>query len=415
MMEKVKNAPLLRFLEFEGEWSFKTLRNLSKDGFSNGVFNDPKKVGKGYRLINVKDMFVGDIINIENLTLIDLDEKEFLKNQVLYGDILFTRSSLVKEGIAISNVNLSNEEDLTYDGHLIKMRPSFKLIHPLFLSYNLSTSNSRRQLIVRGKTTTMTTIGQEDIGSVVIYFPTLLEQQKIASFLTTVDDKIQQLSKKKTWLEQYKKGLMQQIFSREIRFKPDRPSGGDDQGNEYPDWEEKKAKDIFKNHTNKNHDGDLPILAITQDQGAVRRDTIGIDIRSSEASVKSYKIVEVGDFIISLRSFQGGIEYSNVMGICSPAYTILKPKTELSTEFFKYYLKKESFIQQLSNSVIGIRDGKQISFDVFSGMKLPFPCLEEQTKIANFLLVIDDKINLVSRQLEQTRQYKKGLLQQMFV
>ena len=201
---------------------------------------------------------------------------------------------------------------------------------------------------------------------------------------------------------------MQKLFSQEIRFK-------DEQGNDFPDWEELKAKEIFKNHSNKKHDGSLLILAATQDGGVVYRDSIGIKIQISEASVKSYKVVENGDFVISLRSFQGGIEYSAVTGICSPAYTILKPKLPISEMFFKYHFKKESFISQLSTTVIGIRDGKQISYDAFSGMKLLYPCVEEQNKIASFLGALDKKIDFINQQIEQTKTFKKGLLQQMFV
>ena len=201
---------------------------------------------------------------------------------------------------------------------------------------------------------------------------------------------------------------MQKIFSQEIRFK-------DDKGKEFPEWEMKFAKDVFKNHTNKNHNGDLPILAATQDKGVVYRDSIDIKIQSSQESINTYKIVEVGDFVISLRSFQGGIEYSNVYGICSPAYTVLKPKIEISNEFFRYYFKRESFIQQLSSTVIGIRDGKQISYEPFSGLKLLFPTVKEQEKIGSFITAFENKINLVNTQLEKTQAWKKGLLQKMFV
>ncbi len=239
-------------------------------------------------------------------------------------------------------------------------------------------------------------------------FPSLPEQQKIASFLSAVDRKIQQLSRKKELLEQYKKGVMQKIFSQQIRFK-------DDNGQDYPDWQEKRGKDLFRSHSNKQHNGDLPILAASQERGMVFRDSIGIEIKSSQESVNSYKIVEPGDFVISLRSFQGGIEFSEVKGICSPAYIILKPKVEIDLVFFKHFFKKEDFITKLSKTVVGIRDGKQITYDAFAGLKIQRPCIKEQNKISALLEMLKSKITLVSKELEQTQTFKKGLLQKMFV
>jgi type I restriction enzyme S subunit len=201
---------------------------------------------------------------------------------------------------------------------------------------------------------------------------------------------------------------MQQIFNQELRFK-------DDLGQDFPEWEELQADEVFCNVTNKNHNGDLPILAATQDKGMIYREESGLDIKSSEASVKSYKIVENGDFVISLRSFQGGIEYSSLKGICSPAYTVMKPKLEISNGFFKAYLKKQDFIERLNGLVIGIRDGKQISYSAFATLTLPYPCIEEQIKIATFIDAIDDKLTHTHNQLAATKQYKQGLLQQMFV
>jgi type I restriction enzyme S subunit len=155
----MSNVPKLRFKEFDGDWEDKRLFTLSENGFSNGAFNDPKKVGSGYKIINVKDMYIDGTINTDSLTKVALEEKEFLKNRVEYGDIFFTRSSLVKEGIAYSNINLTTNEDLTFDGHLIRMRPKKEICSPIFLYYNFTTKRVRNQLIVRGKTTTMTTIG----------------------------------------------------------------------------------------------------------------------------------------------------------------------------------------------------------------------------------------------------------------
>jgi len=201
--------------------------------------------------------------------------------------------------------------------------------------------------------------------------------------------------------------MVQQFFSQDLRFKAAN-------GSDFPEWEIRKARDIFRNHSNKDHDGSLPVLAVTQDRGVVDRSFVDIKIDSSSKSIKSYKIIEPGDFVISLRSFQGGIEYSNIKGISSPAYTVLKPKIKIVDGFYKYYFKKEEFISRLNSAVIGIRDGKQISYIVFSEMKLPYPSLPEQAKIANFLTVIDQKIETINKELQINKEFKRGLLKQLF-
>ncbi|MDP4038366.1 MAG: restriction endonuclease subunit S, partial [bacterium] len=234
------------------------------------------------------------------------------------------------------------------------------------------------------------------------------EQEKIAGFLGMVDDKISVLQKKKELLKKYKKGVMQAIFSQKIRFK-------DGDGKNYPDWEEKLGNDVFRSVTDRNNGHPLPILAITQDTGAVPRDQINYDISVTDASVENYKVVRKGDFIISLRSFQGGIEYSNYNGLCSPAYIILRASIKIDERFYKYFLKTKNYIQRLTKKLEGIRDGKMISFKYFSEVPLPYPMIEEQRKIAKFLTSLDDRIKLDESRLEQAKQFKKALLQQMFV
>lgn len=102
------------------------------------------------------------------------------------------------------------------------------------------------------------------------------------------------------------------------------------------EWEFINGNEIFENISNKNHNSDLPILAITQEYGAIPRELIDYKISVTDKSVEGYKVVDKGDFIISLRSFQGGIEYSEYKGICSPAYIILRPKIQITDKFFKY-------------------------------------------------------------------------------
>jgi len=209
-----ETLPKLRFPEFQdaGEWEEDDLSKLSSCGLSNGVFNDPKKVGRGYKLINVLDMYIDTAINEDNLSLVELSREEFLKNKVENGDLFFTRSSLVKSGIAYSNIYLGNSSDITFDGHLIRFRPNKEILIPTFINYLLRTNKVRSQLVARGKTATMTTIGQADVGNVKLSFPHIDEQQKIVDCLSSIDDRITAQIQKIDTLKTHKKGLMQQLF-----------------------------------------------------------------------------------------------------------------------------------------------------------------------------------------------------------
>ncbi len=180
------------------------------------------------------------------------------------------------------------------------------------------------------------------------------------------------------------------------------------------EWNFLYGNELFEPISNKNHNSDLPILAISQEFGAVPRDLINYQISVTDKSVSSYKVVEKGDFIISLRSFQGGIEYSEYKGICSPAYIILRPKRDIEDYFFKYYLKTFRYIQHLQSKLEGIRDGKMISYKYFSEIKLPFPSLAEQKIIADFLIQIDNRITQLKEKKEHLEQYKKGITQKIF-
>jgi type I restriction enzyme S subunit len=414
-------VPELRFPEFAEEWRENTLLELSENGFSNGIFNDPKKVGKGYKLINVKDMYVGDSIDINTLTLVDIDDKEFVKNKVEYGDIFFTRSSIVKEGIAHSNVNLSNAQDLTYDGHLIRMRPDKRFYLPLFLANNFKTHRVRNQLVMRGKTSTMTTIGQDDIASVKIAFPSLPEQTKIAEFLTAIDKRIELLTAKKEKLTLYKKGVMQKIFNQEMRFKQD-------DGGEFPEWEEKALGDIgetINGLTGKSAKDfgsgrryvqykqifDQPVLDITK---------CGyVEINEGEKQ----NTLQYGDILFTVSS-----ETPNEIGMSS-VYLSQDTDIYLNSFCFGLRIKKSANLiplfsvhlfrdQKFRNSIIQLAQGStrfNMSKKQFLLLKILLPSQKEQVVISNFLNRLDNQIHNIGRQIILNQNYKKGLLQQMFV
>lgn len=180
------------------------------------------------------------------------------------------------------------------------------------------------------------------------------------------------------------------------------------------DWVYANGDVVFDQIADKDHNSDLPILAITQEHGAIPREQIDYSVTVTDKSVESYKVVEVGDFIISLRSFQGGIEYSNYKGICSPAYIILRKKKDVLNTFFKQYFKTKAFITSLNKNIEGIRDGKMVSYKQFSELLLPLPSPVEQQKIADCLSSLDDLITAETQKLDLLKAHKKGLMQQLF-
>ncbi|OTG74024.1 hypothetical protein B9T26_07760 [Acinetobacter sp. ANC 4169] len=218
MLEKMfpkhgSKRPEIRLKGFSGDWSSYSVFDLSKNStLSNGVFNDQNKVGKGYKLINVLDMYLETSIDENRLTLLDLDKREFEQNKVNYGDIFFTRSSLVKEGIAFSNVYLGDSDDITYDGHLIKLSPNLNIIDPIFLNYCLKSSKIRKQLILGGKSTTMTTIGQQEVGSTLVDIPSIQEQKKIGIYFKKIDETLNLKQQQLQTLKNLKQALLEKMF-----------------------------------------------------------------------------------------------------------------------------------------------------------------------------------------------------------
>ena len=177
-------------------------------------------------------------------------------------------------------------------------------------------------------------------------------------------------------------------------------------------WEQLKAREVFDSVSKKNHP-DEELLSATQDMGVIPRSMLSARVTMPTKNIETFKLVDEGDFVISLRSFQGGIEYSQYRGIVSPAYTILKNKVEICSEFFKYYFKTSKFINDLDSSVVGIRDGKQISYKDFAEIYLPCPPLPEQKKIAAILKSVDDTIQTTQAVIDQTQRIKQGLMQQL--
>lgn len=396
--------PELRFKEFSDEWDKKRLSDLlfehkEKNFQEEFDKNDVLSVSRNYGIVN----------QIEHLGRSYAGASVLNYHIVRKNDIVYTKSPLALNpyGIIKSNKNKEGIVSTLYAVYRCKKNVNSDFIDYYF-SLDEHLNKYLRPLVQKGAKNDMK-INNQKVLIDPIYIPkTEKEQENISSFLTSIDNKIEHLANTETLLQQYKKGVMQKIFDQEIRFKKN-------DGSEFEKWQYKNGDKIFKPVTNKNHNSDLPVLAISQEFGAVPREIINYKISVTEKSISTYKVVEEGDFIISLRSFQGGIEYSNYKGICSPAYIILRPFIDVNRDFYKFYFKTERYIRLLNRHIEGIRDGKMISYRQFSDIKLPYPSPAEQTKIAYFLSAIDSKIEKVQNQLKKTKEFKKGLLQRMFV
>ena len=262
-------------------------------------------------------------------------------------------------------------------------------------------------------------IGRDDIIDCYVPLPPLPEQKKIAEILSTWDRAIEKTEKLIDAKTKLKKSLMYKLLTGQKRFN-ELGSGFDNNNNRYQShekripegWKYLKASELFYNKSEKRN-GDEVVLSVTQDQGVVRRDSLDRRIMMNHANTGTYKLVEPGAFIISLRSFQGGLEYSALRGLVSPAYHVIYPKLSIDDCFYKYYFKSYNFVGHLAVAVIGIRDGKQINFDDFEFMKLPYPPVKEQQRIASVLSTIDKEISTLNKKLNALKQQKKGLMQKL--
>ena len=244
------------------------------------------------------------------------------------------------------------------------------------------------------------TLGQDRFLKSKIILPPIEEQRKIAAILTTQDKVIELKERRLAEKQRQKKYLMQQLLTGKKRL----PGFSGE-------WSFLKAKEIFQNVSDKDHNGDLPVLSSTQDKGIVPRDEVDIDIKYDTCSLVNYKKVSKGNFVISLRSFQGGIEYSTYTGLVSPAYTVLSSRKEISDGYYKQFFKSTDYINRLNVAVYGIRDGKQISYEDFGRLRIPYPPIKEQDAIAEVLSTADCEIDLLQQDIEQEKQKKKALMQ----
>lgn len=408
-----KYIPALRFPEFQndGEWGLASVGIYYKVqggfAFKSGEFKD-----SGIPIVRISNIpNDGNYVDTNNCVYYDRipNEKSFL---IAKGDLLIAMSGATTGKTAVYNKD--NEAYLNQRVGLFKSTNS-QNYYP-FICQWVKTELFQNQLKRTLAAGAQPNISSKDIESFTLIYPTSdnssNEQKKIADCLSSLDSYIDATKRKLEQLKEHKKGLMQRLFpakgktTPELRF-PEFQNEGE--------WNYENGDILYGSIVNKKHKSDLPILAITQENGAIPRDEINYRVVVEDKSIEGYKVVEIGDFIISLRSFQGGIEYSRYKGLCSPAYIVLRKRhSKICDDFYRYYFKSFQYIQELNRNLEGIRDGKMVSYKQFADIKLPYPCYEEQCKIAKCLSSIDDVIQSYIEKKTALELHKNGLMQQLF-
>jgi len=404
--------PKLRFQEFDKHFSLSTLEN-ELDIFNGYAFSSNDSQESGVRWVKIADVGVNQMrLNSPSFLPVGFEDK-YNKFLLKKGDYVVALTRPILGGkLKIAKI------DNNFDGSLLNQRvgklESKNDLEYVYFMLQQSSLISRIENRIAG--TDPPNLSPNEIATIKTYIPSLPEQQKIASFLSSVDKKIQQLNRKKELLEEYKKGVMQKLFSQVIRFK-------DENGKEFPEWEKKKLKEIAERNKLKNKDNRVNfVLTNSATHGIISQsDYFDRDI-ANQNNLNGYYVVSEGDFVynprISVHAPVGPIKRNKLKkGVMSPLYSVFRFNERANLDFLEYYFETTFWFKYL-NSVanFGARhDRMNISNSDFFEMPIPYPCDKEQNKITDLLKRLDFKIDTASKQLVENQKFKKGLLQQMFV
>ena len=385
--------PKLRFKEFDGDWSSVSLLEISTL-ITKGT--TPKQFIEGnINFLKIEAITQNGFDLSKCQTISDeINNKELKRSVLTEGDILFAiagatigKNAIVQKELLPANTNQALA--------IIRLKENYSKI---FISKVLNSPLMEKYIDINISTGAQPNLNLQQIGSFSFALPKLEEQTKIASFLSAVDEKISQLTQKLELLSQYKQGMMQKLFSQQIRFKAD-------DGSEFGEWGNSYIGDVCKITTgnkdtqNKVDDGEYPFFVRSQTVERINSYSMDCEaVLTSGDGVgvgKNYHYID-GKFDFHQRVYCLFDFSENILGKYLYIY------------FSSYFYDR---VKRLSakNSVDSVR------MDMISKMEIQLPCLEEQTKIANFLSSIDQKIEVVAQQIEQAKQWKKGLLQQMFI
>lgn len=410
MTPQKSNIPALRFPEFKEEWEETRLGKIGE--FVSGIgFAESEQGGQiGVPFFKVSDMNLPENTHEMRVANNYVTESQIKKEK--YKPI--NRKSIIfaKVGAAVFLERKRLAENFLIDNNMMAFLPnddqrtSFYRI--LF---------DRIRLSKYAQVGALPSYNSSDLKTIKLKLPLPKEQKKIADFLTAVDQKIAQLTEKKSCLEQYKKGVMQRLFTQRLRFH-------DANGNPFPDWEEKIFYKVFKRVTRKNKENNSNVLTISAQNGLVNQEDF-FNKSVSANDVSGYYLLHKGEFAYN-KSYSKGYPMGAIKrlklynkGVVSTLYICFQIQDGNMPEFFEQYFESGIFNHQLNKiAQEGARNHGLLNMSVvefFEDTKLICPHPEEQQKIADFLTAIDAKIAALGNQLTAAQDFKKSLLQKMFV
>lgn len=399
------NTPKIRFKEFKNEW--KTYRLSAVAKIYDGTHTTPDYQTTGIPFYSVEHLTSGDFSKTKFIST-EVFENENKRVRLEKGDVLMTR---------IGDIGTAKYIDWDVEASFYV---SLALIKPsdvdgVYLSQYIATPQFQRELYLRTIHVAFPKkINLGEIGECLIKKPDLLEQKKIALFLSTVDHKISILSKEYEFLTNYKNGILQKIFNQEIKFK-------DSYSKDFPRWEQKKLGSVAKlksgypfNSNTYVTDGEYKIITISNVQsGYMKHDRIN-SLDELPTDIQEHQRLKIGDLLVSMTGNVGRICRVEISKSVLNQRVGVFIANGININFLFYCLNNQSFTKAMELISQGGAQ-KNIGTKDIESYPLQIPCLEEQEKIANFLSAIDGKISNVQQQLDLTKQYKQGLLQQMFV
>lgn len=406
------NEPKLRFKADDGsqfpDWEEKKIGDITLS-HNAGVYIAKDNYGTGTNIIGVGDIYESDVINGKQYRLAPVDSDEYILDE---GDLVYGESSLVPEGIARTVCISAAGKGTAFAWHTRRYKVDRTIINPYFLTlqvnYAKRVRNHLMRVCTRNALTGMTT--NEYFGTKVSV-PCLPEQQKIAEFLSTIDTVIEKQKETVSAWEERKKGVMQKLFSQEVRFKAD-------DGSEFPEWEEKKLKNILKEYKEYSaKDGSYEHVSLTKEGVVPKSERYERDFLVKDVD-KKYRITHLGDICYNPANLKFGVICRNKYGdgIFSPIYVTFQVCKDMLPEFVEMLVTRRDFIEYALKYQQGtVYERMSVSPDDLLSIKVMVPCMTEQQKIADCLVSLDEVIEKQKATLAAWEELKKGLLQQMFV